>query len=96
MSEKSISSREKHRKIALSIHDEILFAEWTNINDMELSPQIKIIDVIRIGEYEKYLYTCLAPVPFRRYSKRQEYLEKAISKRFHKKLLIFNGEVVGR
>jgi len=63
---------------------------------MKLSAQTKIIDITKIGEYEIYLYKCLAPVPFRRYGKRQEYLEKAIPKGFHKKLLIFNGEVVGQ
>jgi len=35
-------------------------------------------------------------MPFRRYNNRQEYLEKAVSKGFKKKLLIFNGEVVGQ
>jgi len=35
-------------------------------------------------------------MPFRRYINRQEYLEKAIPKGFHKKLLIFNGNVVGQ
>jgi len=35
-------------------------------------------------------------MPFRKYSKRQEYLESAIPKGFHKKLLILNGEVVGQ
>jgi hypothetical protein len=34
-------------------------------------------------------------MPFKRYSNRQEYLQKAIPKGFHKKLLIFNGKVVG-
>lgn len=34
--------------------------------------------------------------PFRRYSNRQEYLKKSIPKGFHKKLLIFNDEVVGQ
>jgi len=58
--------------------------------------QIKIIDITKIDEYEKYLYKCFAPMPFRRYNNRQEYLERALPKGFQKKLLIFNGEVVGQ
>ena len=62
---------------------------------MKLASQNKIVDITQIGEYEKYLYRCLTG-PFRRYKKRIEYLKKAIPKGFHKKLLIFNGEVVGQ
>lgn len=58
--------------------------------------EAQIIDITQNDKYEKYLYKCLAPMPFRRYSRRQEYLEKAIPKGFHKKILIFNGEVVGQ
>jgi len=58
--------------------------------------KVKIIDITKKSEYERYLYRCLAPMPFRKYRKRQEYLETAIPKGFHKKLLIFNGEVVGQ
>ena len=63
---------------------------------MKSSFKIKIIDITEISEYEKYLYKCLVPHPFRRYSKRKEYFEKAIPKGFRKKLLIFNGNVVGQ
>ncbi len=56
----------------------------------------KILDITKNIEYERYLYKCLAPMPFRKYIKRREYLEKAIPKGFHKKLLILNGEVVGQ
>jgi len=63
---------------------------------MKRSSQIKIIDITRISEYEKYLYKCIAPLPFRRHSKRREYFEKAIPKGFHKKLLIFDGEIIGQ
>ena len=38
----------------------------------------------------------MAPIPFKPYGKRQEYLEKAIRKGFHKKLLIFDGNIVGQ
>jgi hypothetical protein len=54
------------------------------------------VDITTNKEYEKYLYKCLAPMPFRKYSYRQEYLENAIPKGLHKKLLIFNGEIVGQ
>lgn len=57
--------------------------------------QIKIINITKVSEYEKHLYRCLIG-PFRRYKKRREYLKKAIPKGFHKKLLIFDGDVVGQ
>ncbi len=63
---------------------------------MKFFSQVKIIDITKIGEYEKYLYRCLAPMQVRKYSRRREYLEYAIPKGFRKKLLIFNGEVVGQ
>ena len=58
--------------------------------------EVEIIDITEKSEYEKYLYRCLAPMPFRKYKKRQNYLEVAIPKGFHKKLLIFGGGVVGQ
>ena len=58
--------------------------------------KVEIIDITKKSEYEKYLYKCLAPIPFRKYKKRQNYLEVAIPKGFHKKLLIFGGGVVGQ
>lgn len=58
--------------------------------------KIQIIDIKEDSKYEKYFYKCLAPIPFKPYSKRQEYLEKAIRKGFHKKLLIFNRDIVGQ
>lgn len=62
---------------------------------MKLNYGIKIVEITEKAEYEKYLYRCLAPMPFRRYERRQKYLQEAIPKGFHKKLLIFNGKVVG-
>ncbi|MEM3730921.1 MAG: GNAT family N-acetyltransferase [Candidatus Bathyarchaeia archaeon] len=56
----------------------------------------KIIDITHDEDYEKYLYKCLAPAPYRQYSSRRKYLEKAIPEGFRKKLLIFNGEIVGQ
>ena len=63
--------------------------------NMKPGSKTKIVDITKIGEYEKYLYRCITG-PFRRYRKRIEYLNKAIPKGFYKKLLIFNGEVVGQ
>jgi hypothetical protein len=63
---------------------------------MEKTLKTEIIDITHDRDYEKYLYKCLAPAPFRRYGRRQKYLEKAIPERFHKKLLIFDGDVVGQ
>jgi len=62
---------------------------------MKSNSQIRIVDITEKQEYENYLYRCLAPMPFRRYARRQEYLQKAIPKGFRKKLLIFDGNVVG-
>ncbi len=63
---------------------------------MMLDPDVKIVDITKREEYEKYLYKCLAPTPFRKYKKRTRYLENAIPRRFHKFLLIFRGDVVGQ
>jgi len=63
---------------------------------MMTDSKIEIMDITKRGEYEKYLYKCLAPMPFRKYKKRHNYLEAAIPKGFHKKLLIFDGKVVGQ
>lgn len=63
---------------------------------MKPNSKVKIIDITRNRDYEKYLYRCLAPMPFRKYKKRQKYLESAIPKGFHKKLLLLNDEVVGQ
>jgi len=63
---------------------------------MESKPEVEVIDITRNGGYEGYLYRCLSPMPFRKYRKRREYLEAAIPRGFHKKLLIFNGEIVGQ
>ena len=56
----------------------------------------KIIDITKKKEYEKYLYKCLAPMPYRKYRKRHEYLQNAIPKGFHKKIVELNGEIVGQ
>jgi hypothetical protein len=55
----------------------------------------EIVDITHDRDHEKYLYKCLAPAPFRRYGRRQTYLEKAIPRGFHKKILIFNEDIVG-
>jgi len=62
---------------------------------VESKPEIEIKDITRSTEYEKYLYSCITPFPFRRYRKRHAYLETAIPRGFKKKLIIFNGDVVG-
>ena len=56
---------------------------------------VEVVDVTENGEYERYLYRCLAPMPFRKYRKRREYLESAIPRGFRKKVLIFHRDVVG-
>jgi len=61
-----------------------------------MPPKTQIVDITNDVNYEKYLYKCLAPAPFRRYSRRHEYLVKAIPKGLRKKLLISEGKVVGQ
>lgn len=63
---------------------------------MMLDSRIEIIDITKKIEYEKYFYKCLAPMPFRKYEKRQRYLEVAVPRGFRKKLLIFDSKVVGQ
>lgn len=56
---------------------------------------MRIVDITEKAAYEKQLYRCLAPMPFRKYRQRHEYLCRAIPRGFRKKLLIFNGDIVG-
>lgn len=63
---------------------------------MTKTSQIKIQDITKVNEHQEFLYRCFAPMPFRRYTNRQEYLDKAISGGFHKKVLFFKGEAVGQ
>ncbi len=63
---------------------------------MTSDSEVEIVDITEKSEYEKYLYRCLGGPPSKAYKKRIEYLKKAIPKGFRKKLLIFNGEVVGQ
>jgi len=63
---------------------------------MKTNSEARILDITENSAYEKYLYKCLAPMPFRKYRKRCEYLEAATPKGFHKKLIIFNEEIVGQ
>jgi len=57
---------------------------------------VKIVNVIANRDFERFLYKCLAPIPFRPYGSRREYLERVALKGFHKKLLIFDGDVIGQ
>lgn len=62
---------------------------------MKREDNVRIIDITEEAEYEKQLYRCLAPMPFRKYRQRHEYLCKAIPRGFRKKLLTFNEDIVG-
>lgn len=62
---------------------------------MKVNSAVEIVDITENIDYARYLYRCLAPMPFVKYRKRREYLESAIPKGFRKKILIFNGDVVG-
>jgi len=56
----------------------------------------EIVDARVGGEYEKFLYKCLSPIPFRRYRKRQRYLEAAMQEGFRKDMLLLDGLAVGQ
>lgn len=58
--------------------------------------KVEIIEATKSPGHERYLYKCLAPISRWLYSPRREYLAKAISKGFQKRLLIVDDEVVGQ
>jgi len=74
---------------------------------MKVDSAVEIVDVTMNSEYEGYLYKCLFHIRrdsygslFQRrretfYDQRREYLESAIPRGFHKKILIFEGDQVG-
>ena len=62
---------------------------------MRTQNEAKIIDITEKAEFEKYLYKCLAPMPFRKYRRRHEYLDRTVPRGFRKKLLIFSGDIIG-
>ena len=62
---------------------------------MNIEKKANIVDITEKADYEKYLYKCLAPMPFRKYRRRREYLSQAVPLGFRKKLLIFKGDIVG-
>lgn len=61
-----------------------------------LGCDVEIVDVAASKRYGQLLYRCLAPMPFRKYQRRREYLEAVVPRGFHKKVLFFNGEPVGQ
>jgi hypothetical protein len=63
---------------------------------MNPTSQARIVDVAQTDEYRKYLLRCIVGPPSKQCKKRTEYLEKAIPRGFHKKLLLLNEQVVGQ
>ena len=57
---------------------------------------IEIVDVVHRPEFERYLWKCISPMPYRRYRKRSEYLERAIPGGLRKEILLLNGDAVGQ
>ncbi|UCF59526.1 MAG: hypothetical protein JSV15_03745 [Candidatus Bathyarchaeota archaeon] len=55
------------------------------MREINSDSKIEIIDITENSEYEKCLYKCLAPMPFRKYRKRREYIDVAIPNGFTKK-----------
>ncbi|NIO20147.1 MAG: hypothetical protein GTN76_05230, partial [Candidatus Aenigmarchaeota archaeon] len=50
--------------------------------------EIEFVDAIHDQEGEKHLYKCLAPHPYRRYKKRERYLEAAVPMGLRKEILL--------
>jgi len=63
---------------------------------MGLGPKAEIVDITKSKQYEKYLSRCLVGPISKSCKRRVEYLEKAVPKGFHKKLLLLDGLVVGQ
>jgi len=59
-------------------------------------PEIEVMDITKDVSKEECLYRCLAPIPFRKYRKRRDYLEAAIPGGFHKKVVSLHGDIVGQ
>lgn len=58
---------------------------------------IKIVEVVgESDKYERFLYRCLAPHPFRRYRKRTQYLEMAAPRGLRKEVLFMDEDAVGQ
>jgi GNAT superfamily N-acetyltransferase len=63
---------------------------------MKAASQTRIVDITKADEYAKYLNRCFVGPISKKYKKRTGYLKKAIPKGFHKKLLLFNEQIVGQ
>jgi hypothetical protein len=61
-----------------------------------LPADVNIVDAVEGGAHERYLYRCLAPMPFRKYERRRRYLESAVPGGLRKKILFFGGSAVGQ
>jgi len=64
--------------------------------EMRLDSKTRIVDITRMHDYEKYLDRCLTGPLSKGYRKRKIYLKNSISEGFHKKLLIYDKDVVGQ
>jgi len=63
---------------------------------MKLTSQPRIVEITNTVEYRKFLHKCIVGPPSKQFKKRIDYLEKAIPRGFHKKLLLLNDQVVGQ
>jgi GNAT superfamily N-acetyltransferase len=63
---------------------------------MKLASQARIVDITENVEYKKFLYRCIVGPPSKQCRERMKYLEEAIPRGFHKKLLLLNEQVVGQ
>ena len=63
---------------------------------MKPAGQPRIVDIAQTGKYRRYLLRCIVGPPSKQCKQRREYLEKAISRGFHKKLLLLNEQIVGQ
>ncbi|HDN01884.1 MAG TPA: hypothetical protein ENF42_02800, partial [Candidatus Bathyarchaeota archaeon] len=62
---------------------------------MESGLKVEIVDAMETRD-ERFLYRCISPMPFRRWSRRTNYLKQAIPGGLRKKMLLVDGEAVGQ
>jgi len=73
----------------------VVFNRWSVRFSMSQT-ELYIVDVVEGGVHERYLYRCLAPMPYRKYERRRRYLESAVPGGLRKKILFYQGSAVGQ
>lgn len=66
------------------------------VTSMKSDSDSRIVDIIGIRQFQIYLNKCLVGPPSKSCQTRIQYLKEAIPKGLHKKILIYNNEIVGQ